>query len=212
MIRDYGKALFIVYGGSKLGFSIHLLYAGSFASLRDHYPYAIDYLEKEALLVTCCVEFGFLWYYLYSRRLVSKEFVQTMCKNYHPVVLYIWVGRVTMDRWWSRLPMSLSWVMALNSLLTALFLIKMVKSLLGSGNQAPSKHTFDFGTGQEEEEEKEKDNCDPKKNRKSRLGGGARSSIFEVQSPRTGMRSSVFESIVVASRLEGIGEEKSRRD
>ena len=177
-----------------------MLYTGSFASLRDHYPYAIDYLEKEALLVTCCVEFGFLWYYLYSRRLVTKEFVQTMCKNYHPVVLYIWVGRVTMDRWWRWLPMSLSWVMALNSLLTALFLIKMVKSLLGSGNQAPSKHTFDFGTGNEE------------KNRKSRLGGGARSSIFEVQSPRTGMRSSVFESIVVASRLERIGEEKSRRD
>lgn len=97
--------------------------------------------------------------------------------------------------------------MALNSLLTALFLIKMVKSLLGSGNQAPSKHTFDFGTGKEEE----KDNGDPKKNRNSRLGARS-ASIFEVQSPRTGMRSSVFESITVASRFERTGEKKSRRD
>ena len=223
LIRDYGKALFIVYGGSKMGFSLHLLSTGSFSSLGNQYPYAIDYLEKEALLVTCCVEFGFLWYYLYSRRLVTKEFVQTMCKNYHPAVLYIWVGRLTVDRWWSKLPLSLSWVMALNSLLTALFLIKMIKSLIGSGNQAPSKHTFDFGTDKEEEEEEKGNN--PKENhrqegrsanntgRKSRLGGGgARSSIFEVQSPRTGMRSSVFESISVASRFERIGEEKSRRD
>lgn len=98
LIRDYGKALFIVYGGSKLGFSLHLLYTGSFASLRDNYPPAIAYLEKEALLVTCCVQFGFLWYYLYSRRLVTKELVQTMCKNYHPAVLYVWVWRLTMDR------------------------------------------------------------------------------------------------------------------
>ena len=215
LIRDYGKALFIVYGGSKLGFSLHLLYAGSFVSLRDNYPFAMEYLEKEALLVTCCVEFGFLWYYLYSRRLVAKEFVQTMCKNYHPAVLYIWVWRLTMDRWWRKLPLSLSWVMALNSLLTALFLTKMIKSLLGSGNQSPSKHTFDFGTGQEEEKD---DRQMPrlhrqnKSNRKSRLGGGARSSIFEVQSARSGMRSSVFESIAVASRFEHIGEEKSRRD
>ena len=193
LIRAYGKALFIVYGGSKLGFSLHLLFVGSFSSLREQYPYAIDYLEKEALLVTCCVQFGFLWYYLYSRRLVTKELVQSMCKNYHPAVLYIWVWRLTMDRWWSQLPMSLSWVMALNSLLTALFLIKMMKSLVGSANQAPSKHTFDFGTGKEKEE---KDHLQPNKsNRKSRLGGSRSTSIFEVQSPRTGMRSSVFESI-----------------
>ena len=207
LIRDYGKALFIVYGGSKLGFSLHLLYVGSFSSLREQYPCAIDYLEKEALLVTCCVEFGFLWYYLYSRRLVAKELVQTMCKNYHPAVLYVWVWRLTMDRWWSQLPLSLSWVMALNSLLTALFLIKMMKSLLGSGNEAPSKHTFDFGTSKEKEEKEQLRQQNMSNRRKSR--SLARSSIFEVQSPRTGMRSSVFESITV---FERIGEGKSRRD
>ena len=156
---------------------------------------------KEALFVTCCVEFGFLWFYLYSRRLVTKELVQSMCKHYHPAVLYVWVFRLTVDRWWNKLPTSMSWVMALNSLLTVLFLVKMIKSLVGgpAANQVPSKHTFDFATEKEQ---------------KGGGGGGVRStSIFEVQSPRTGMRSSVFESIAVASRFERVvEEEKIRRD
>mmetsp|Transcript_8210 Transcript_8210/g.19410 ORF Transcript_8210/g.19410 Transcript_8210/m.19410 type:complete len:359 (-) Transcript_8210:259-1335(-) len=142
LIRDYGKALFVVYGGSKLGFSLHLLLlAGS----NNNTENALEYLEKESLLVACCVEFGFLWYYLYSRRLVTKEFVQIMCRNYHPALLYVWMLRLTADRWWTKLPWaSMFWVMVLNSLLTVLFLVKMVQSLVAAGrrHQAPSKHTL----------------------------------------------------------------------
>ena len=133
LIRDYGKALFVVYGGSKLGFSLHLLLlAGS----NNNTENALEYLEKESLLVTCCVEFGFLWYYLYSRRLVTKEFVQIMCRNYHPALLYVWMLRLTADRWWTKqLPWSMFWVMVLNSLLTVLFLVKLIQSLVAAGRR-----------------------------------------------------------------------------
>ena len=183
LIRDYGKALFVVYGGSKLGFSLHLLLlAGS----NNNTENALEYLEKESLLVTCCVEFGFLWYYLYSRRLVTKEFVQIMCRNYHPALLYVWMLRLTADRWWTKLPWaSMFWVMVLNSLLTVLFLVKMVQSLVAAGrrHQAPSKHTLEFVEASAED-------------KKGSGAGAVRStSIFAVvQSPRTGRQSSVFES------------------
>ena len=186
LIRDYGKALFVVYGGSKLGFSLHLLL---FVGSNDAKEYALEYLEKESLLVTCCVEFGFLWYYLYSRRLVTKDFVQKMCRNYHPALLYVWMLRLTADRWWTKLPWSMWWVMLLNSLLTVLFLVKLVQSLVaGCRHQAPSKHTFDFAEASTEKDKKGTGGS----------GGAVRStSIFAVQSPRTGRQSSVFESISI---------------
>ena len=180
LIRNYGKALFVVYGSSKLGFSLHLLLLAG--SNNTAYMYALEYLEKESLLVTCCVEFGFLWYYLYSRRLVTKEFAQKMCRNYHPALLYVWMLRLTADRWWTKLPWSMFWVMVLNSLLTVMFLVKLVQSLVAPGrrHQAPSKLTLDFAATSAED---------------SAGGGAVRStSIFAVQSPRTGRQSSVFES------------------
>lgn len=53
LIRDYGKALFIVYGGSKLGFSLQLMFNGSLYSLRESSPYLLNFFEKEALLISC---------------------------------------------------------------------------------------------------------------------------------------------------------------
>ena len=49
LIRDYGKILFVVYGASRLGYSLHLLYSGSLYKLQSNYPYAITFLEKEAM-------------------------------------------------------------------------------------------------------------------------------------------------------------------
>lgn len=150
LIRDHGKALFIIYGGSMLGYSLHLLWSGSLYLLREDYPYAINFLEKEAVFVVCCVEFGFLCYYLLSRKLVTKEFVQEACKRYHPSLFFIFITRLMVsDRWWSHLPISLSLVMFLNSLLAGLFLTKMTKSLLArdSSSQkevAASKNNDDY--------------------------------------------------------------------
>mmetsp|Transcript_16654 Transcript_16654/g.25375 ORF Transcript_16654/g.25375 Transcript_16654/m.25375 type:complete len:379 (-) Transcript_16654:399-1535(-) len=189
LIRDYGPALFIVYGGSKLGFSLHVLWSGSLWAMHEKYPYAMEYLEKEAVLVTCCVEFGFLWYYLYSRRLVTKRWVQLMCKNYHPALLYIWVARIALsDHWWRYLPWSLFWVMTLNTLLTVLFLTKLIKSFLFS--QHPSNDNNSNAATQQDESTRSSSSTSTrlKKRRSS-------SSIFEVTNSRTGRRSSVFESI-----------------
>jgi len=49
LIRDYGKVLFVVYGASLLGYSLHLLWEGSLFNLQSNYPYAITFLEKEAM-------------------------------------------------------------------------------------------------------------------------------------------------------------------
>ena len=185
LIRDYGKILFVIYGGSRLGFSLHLLLSGnSLYTLTQemYYPYAITYLEKEAILVVCCVEFGFLWYYLHSRKLVSKEFVQEACKRYHPTLFFVWIVRLCVsDAWYKHLPMSISWVMIVNTLLAALFLTKMLKSL---------------SSVEEDQSQQEKEAS------KSAMNGGDRrsalrrsSSIFDVHNSRTRRRSSIFESV-----------------
>jgi len=186
LIRDYGKILFVVYGASRLGFSLHLLWLGSLYNLQLIYPYAITFLEKEAILVVCCVEFGFLWYYLHSRKLVTKEFVQNMCKRYHPTLFFIFIGRLLIsDQWWNKLPMSISWIMALDTLLAALFLKGMIKSLLVSG--------ADESPPEEEEEVIESKKFDG--DRRAMMRRRRSSSIFDVQNSRTRRRSSIFESI-----------------
>lgn len=183
LIRDYGKILFVVYGASRLGFSLQLLWEGSLYNLQSNYPYAITFLEKEAILVVCCVEFGFLWYYLHSRKLVTKEFVQNCCKRYHPTLFFIFIGRLLIsDQWWNKLPISISWIMALDTLLAALFLKGMIKSLL-AGDVADES--------QEEEAVIESKKFDGDRRAALRRS----SSIFDVQNSRTRRRSSIFESI-----------------
>ena len=49
LIKDYGKILFVVYGASRLGYSLQLLWEGSLYKLQESYPYAITFLEKEAM-------------------------------------------------------------------------------------------------------------------------------------------------------------------
>ena len=166
LIRDYGRALFVIYGGSKLGYSLNALLTGSLSD-----ETAIAFLEKEALLVVCCVEFGFLWYYCESRKLVTKEFVREACKRYHPILMYTFVIRLTAERWWRSLPLSLAWVMALNTMLASLFFFKMIKSVVSNlrGNMEIADRREVFA-------------------RKGRT-----SSVFDVASS-SGRRSSIFES------------------
>jgi hypothetical protein len=173
LIKDYGKVLFIVYGGSKLGFSLQLLYVGSLFSLRESYPYILNFFEKEALLIVCCVEFGFLWYYCQSRKIVSKQFVREACKRYHPILMYVFTVKMLSDKWWNRLPMVVSWTMVLESLLASLFAYKMIKGV------------FIVLRPQKEE------NVD----RRAAFAKKQRSkSVFDVTSS-TGRRSSIFESV-----------------
>lgn len=182
LIRDYGKVLFIIYGGSRLGYSIHLLWTGSLYNLQLDYPYALEYLEKEAILVVSCVEFGFMWYYLYSRKLIGKEFVKEACKRYHPTIFLIFVIRLLIsDTWWKHLPLSMSWVMIMNTLLAGLFLSKMAKSLVGAGGASQVKEKAEGAVS--------------KANNEKRNALRRSSSIFDVRSELTKRPSSIFESI-----------------
>jgi len=67
---------------------------------------ATAFLEKKALDVVRCAEFGFLWYYCESRKLVTEEFAKEACKRYHPILMYLSV-RLTVEIWWGNLPLSL---------------------------------------------------------------------------------------------------------
>lgn len=181
LIRDYGKALFIVYGGSRLGFSLHVLYHGSLYSIRETHPYILNFLEKEALLIACCVEFGFLWYYCESRRIVSKQFVRDACKRYHPMLMYVFAAKMLTERWWGKLPIFVSWVMFLDTLLVFLFAYKMMKGVLLA--------LFDLvGLTKKKEESSIED-------KRAQFAKKQRSkSVFDV-TRESGRRSSIFESI-----------------
>jgi len=185
LIRDYGKTLFIVYGGSKLGYSLHLMLSGdSLYSLKEDYPYAMEYLEKEALLVVGCVQFGFMWYYLHSRKLASKELVQNACKRYHPIFLFTFVIHITMDKWWKLLPWSISWVMFFNTIFASIFFVKMVRPLFVAADPSIVGDKLDVAT------KSSRENCDSTRRRLLRRS----SSVFDVHNSRTGRRSSIFES------------------
>ena len=176
LIKDYGRALFIVYAGSKIGFSLQVLFTGSLYSLRESYPYIVNFFEKEALLISCCVEFGFLLYYCESRRIVSVQFVRDACKRYHPIVMYVFAGKMMTEKWWGRLPMSVSWVMVLETFLVSLFLKKMIKGIIAAVVE----------TVRPKKESSDRREAFAKKQRTK--------SVFDVTSS-TGRRSSIFESI-----------------
>lgn len=170
LIRDYSKTLLVVYGLRQAGLAVAILSHGSIATLARAYPNLLDQCETEAVFVVSAVEFGFMWYYAYSRRLVSKETIQEMCKRYHPLLFYMYFGRLQYNSWWTSLPPSM-WLQAiLASAFAMLFLVKLVKTQLHTNVSevaitTPSKRT-----------------------------SRRRSSVFEVEGITSRRRSSLFEN------------------
>jgi hypothetical protein len=76
LVKDYRKAMFVIYGATPLGLAAAIRLYGSVAALNDTYPRLLSMMHNEAIFVVACVQFGFLLYYMYSRRLVSKTLVQ----------------------------------------------------------------------------------------------------------------------------------------
>lgn len=168
LIQNYGRTLFLVYGMYSSAVGLVILRFGSVSSFLRVYPLLIDHYEKQAYFVVSCVQFGFMWYYFYSRRLVSKELVQTMCKNYHPIMFLVYATRLSLDHWWNTMPIEVAFHSLLVSLFGVLFLIKLLKTRLT--NAVTRKAEF--------------------KDTKRR-----KSSIFEVEGVQSKRRSSLFESI-----------------
>mmetsp|Transcript_10488 Transcript_10488/g.28879 ORF Transcript_10488/g.28879 Transcript_10488/m.28879 type:complete len:244 (-) Transcript_10488:127-858(-) len=87
-------ALIYVYGLYFLGLAMSLVSFGSVSNLHAAYPLLLLYhITSECAFVICCVQWGFLWYYAYSRRLISKETGQMLCKTYHPTLFTIMIVR-----------------------------------------------------------------------------------------------------------------------
>ena len=187
LIKDYAKAIFVVYGAYTMGLGLSILQCDTIAGLEDKYPTILDHSDKMAYMVISCVQFGFLLYYLYSRRLVRKETVQQLCKNYHPVMIIVWLGRLQADRWWKTLPIFMLIVPMITSLLLALFVFKIVKSLL----LPKTKKQEEPAVVETPEKEKEQSTNAATTARRRR------SSIFEVTSQASRRRSSILESIDV---------------
>jgi hypothetical protein len=171
LIKDYGKVLFLVYGMLPCFIAISVIMHGTVSNLMTKFPHVLHHSENQACFVLTCVQFGFMWYYLYSRRLASKEFVQTMCKNYHPVLFFFYSFRLTVDRWWATLPTLLRMHSANLCLLGVLFSFKVIKTQLRR-----------FATTSDEPPQR------------SQLGQ-RRPSFFEPEGAQSRRRSSLFEAI-----------------
>jgi len=131
LIQDYRRVLFFVYGMYSAAVAVAILRYGRISSLLRAYPLLPNHFEKQAYFVVSCVQFGFMWYYFYSRRLVSKEWVQSMCKNYHPIMFVAYLIRLSFDQWWaSMLPTEVVIHSLLLTLFGILFLAKIVKTQL----------------------------------------------------------------------------------
>lgn len=168
LIQNYGKTLFLVYGMFPSAVGLSILRFGNISSFLQAYPLLLDHYEKQAYFVVSCVQFGFMWYYFYSRRLVSKELVQTMCKNYHPIMFLAYAIRLSFDHWWNTMPLEVAFHSLLVSLFGVLFLIKLMKTQMKNAIAAKVES----------------------KDTKRR-----RSSIFEVEGVQSRRRSSLFEAI-----------------
>jgi len=186
ILKVYGKGLFILYAGTKFGFSLQVLFAGSLYSLRESYPHLVNFFEKEALMISCCVEFGFLLYYCESRRIVSVPFVRDACKRYHPLLIFVFIVNMLKEKFWSRLPMSVSWATLLECVLVFLFLKKMIRGII----------TTVVETVRSKKESSDKRESFARKQR--------RTSVFDVTSS-AGRRSSIFESIDFGELSSSLG-------
>lgn len=82
---------------TSMAIGISILNEGTVAALNEHYPLVMDRLQKEASFVINCTQAGFMLYYLYSRRLVTKLTVQSICKAYHIPMSLVFVFRVQYD-------------------------------------------------------------------------------------------------------------------
>lgn len=132
LISDYGKTLFVVYGMFPAIVGITILQYGNVSAMLQAHSQLADHFEKQAYLILTSVQFGFMWYYCYSRRMVSKEWVQVMCANYHSLVFFVYVARLTADQWWTSMPAAIMFHNLLVTLLGCLFLVKIVKTQLKS--------------------------------------------------------------------------------
>lgn len=104
LMKDYSKPVYLTYGATNLGLGLSILMAGNVAKLQDNYPKLLDLMEDEAFFAITCVKVGFLLYYLYSRRLISKELVRGICKRYHPAMTLMFLYSRHRSAWWSNLP------------------------------------------------------------------------------------------------------------
>jgi hypothetical protein len=97
------------------------------------------------------------------------------------MLMYVFAAKMLTERWWGKLPISVSWVMFLDTLLVFLFAYKMMKGILLA--------LFELvGLTKKEEESSIED-------KRAQFAKKQRSkSVFDV-TRESGRRSSIFESI-----------------
>ena len=176
IFKVYAKGLFFLYAGTQFGFSLQVLFTGSLYSLRQSYPYIVNFFEKEALLISSCVEFGFLLYYCESRRIVTVQLVKDACKRYHPIMMVVFIGNMLNEKFWNQLPLSVSYAIFFQCIFVLLYLKNVTKGIISAVVE----------TMRSKKESVE--------SRREAFAKKRRSSVFDVTSS-TGRRSSIFESI-----------------
>lgn len=96
--------VFAMYGFRQTELALTILIHGSVQNVNETYPNVLPTIEKHGACLISCVQLGFLFYFLYSRRLVSKELAQTCCRYYHPAMALLYYVSLLQESWWVDLP------------------------------------------------------------------------------------------------------------
>lgn len=106
LLKGYSEQVFcfVIYGLPFLELAGATLSYGTIAALNEIHPRILEGLQSTGCFIITGVQFGFFFYYLYSRGLVTKSLVQRCCSIYHPILCLIWSGRLQWGQWWKFAP------------------------------------------------------------------------------------------------------------
>jgi hypothetical protein len=130
LVRAYQTKLFTLYGLFHALLACSVLSYGNIAAMLQAYPKLLNHAEQQAYFLIACVQFGFLLYYFYSRRMVSKQFVRNACLTYHPTMVIVYASQILTMRWWEMVPTPVVLHSSLMVIIGVMNMSQMIKKLV----------------------------------------------------------------------------------
>jgi hypothetical protein len=106
LVKGYGDDFFcfVVYGLPLLELAAAILSHGSISIMNEVHPRILEGLHLTGCYIITAVQFGFFFFYLSSRGLVSKSSVRRCCTVYHPSLCLLYFFRLQYGQWWKCAP------------------------------------------------------------------------------------------------------------
>jgi len=107
LVKPYTLKVYPIYGAFQVLLAPWFMYYGSIRGLKESYPRIEMFVQKEATFVITCVTWGFFFYFLYSRKVVTKDTARLACLYFHVPYFVLNVVRWYVDAWWANVPPTL---------------------------------------------------------------------------------------------------------